>query len=254
MPSQKHKIHTNKSNRKLAYHFYDGDKSKPVVIFLGGFKSDMEGTKALFLEGLCKGNDIPFIRFDYSGHGISDGQFEDGSIGEWFEDAMAIIDSIAEGRKCVLIGSSMGGWISLLCAKDRPDSVLGMILLAPAPDFTSEILKQFSEKQKASLYQDGFVSVPNDYSDEPYIFTKKLLDDGEKHCLLTGDINSDIPVIILQGMRDADVPWRKALKIQECLSSEDVEVLLIKDAGHSLSRDQDLETLAMSLKKLLAKL
>ncbi len=250
MQEQKHRLHTNKLGRKLAYHFHEGDKNKPIVIFLGGFKSDMDGTKAMFLQSLCEEQNVPFIRFDYSGHGSSKGKFENGSIGEWFEDALSIIDDIGEDKECILIGSSMGGWISLLCARERGDKVKGLILLAPAPDFTREVLEQLDSTQKSSFESDGFVAIPNDYSDEPYIFTKKLIEDGEACCLLNDNISIDVPVIIIQGMRDADVPWEKALKIQACLSSEDVEVILIKDADHGLSREQDLKRLKEALGRM----
>lgn len=252
MHKQNHRLHTAKSGRKLAYHLFEGDTDKRTVIFLGGFKSDMEGTKALFLQNLCARKNISFIRFDYSGHGKSEGKFENGSIGQWFEDSLSIIDNISGTREYILVGSSMGGWISLLCARERANTVKGMVLLAPAPDFTREIIDRFDNQQKSDLEKNGYVDVPNDYSDEPYIFTKKLIEDGEDYCLLNSAIDVTAPVIIIQGKKDNDVPWEKALKIQECLTSDETDIILIKDAGHSLSRDKDLKYLEDALSRIIA--
>lgn len=159
-----------------------GGQDRPYVMFLPGFRSDMDGTKALYLEEQCRKRGQGFIRFDYSGHGRSGGRFEDGTIGRWKEDARAILDHLLpQGRKAVLVGSSMGGWIALLLAKECPERLAGLIGLAAAPDFTREIEAEMNAGQKEEMAASGLISVANDYSDEPYIFTKALIDDGREN-------------------------------------------------------------------------
>ena len=240
---------TSKTGYRLAYHFHEGDQSKPVVVFLGGFKSDMTGSKATFLDRWTQENNIGFIRFDYSGHGASEGDFEDGTIGGWTDDALSIIDIIGAERPLILVGSSMGGWIALLCALKRPSRIKALIGIAAAPDFTQEIASDFeAQGLTETLEKDGKVVIPSDY-DEPYIFTKKLLEDGAQYCLLDKAIAITCPVRLLQGQQDSSVPWEKALRIADALESTHVTITLIKDGDHGLSRPKDLRLLRESIEK-----
>lgn len=223
---------------------------RPGVTFLPGFKSDMMGSKACFLDNWCTEKGIEYVRFDYGGHGQSGGIFTDGTIGQWYDDAVYVIENIAQ-KPQILVGSSMGGWISLLIAVRRPDLVAGLVLIAPAPDFTQQILEMIHTDGQADLLEEqGYIEKPSGY-EEPYVFTKKLLTEGRNHLLLDHEIRYDGPVRILQGKQDASVPWETAERIQAALSSEDVIVNLIGEGDHSLSRPQDLELLASRIEELL---
>ena len=237
--------------RTIAYHRMAG--KSPGVVFLTGFKSDMTGGKALALEDFCRERGQAFLRFDYTGHGQSSGRFEDGSIGQWAADATAAFDALTEGPQ-VLVGSSMGGWIMLLLALARKPRIAGLVGIAAAPDFTRDLMwNVFSEAQKAEMETRGHVDLPNDYDDQtPYRIFKPLIDDGWNRLLLDGPIDLDIPVRLIHGLRDADVPWQTSLRIQERLTSEDVEVHLVKNGGHRLSEDADLDRLRRTLEALLA--
>lgn len=224
----------------LAYVRTNGRTDLPTVIFLGGFRSDMQGTKATFLEERCKARAQSYIRFDYSGHGESGGEFEDGTITGWADDAADIIQSLTEGP-LVLVGSSMGGWISLLLALRYPSKVIGLVGLAAAPDFTREMAADIDDDQRRMLEEKGYFELENDYSDEPYIITRKLVEDGNSNLLLDKDIVLDIPVRIIQGMKDADVEWQTAHRIKNAITGEDVEVCLIEDGDHRLSGEKELE-------------
>ncbi len=221
----------------------------PGVVFMGGYRSDMEGTKALFLEEECRARGQSYIRFDYGGHGQSGGAFKDGTIGAWLDDALAVIDQLTSGP-LILAGSSMGGWISLLCALARPGRIKGVIGLAAAPDFTREVKEKMTDGHRAQMAAKGYFEEPNDYSDEPYIFTQKLLEDGERHCLLDRAVDLAIPVRLIQGKQDADVPWQKAERIRDALTAPDTEVILIETGDHRLSRPEDLGVLAQVLADL----
>lgn len=217
---------------------------RPAVMFLGGFRSDMTGSKAEALDRWAQETGRALIRFDYSGHGRSGGSFTDGTISRWAEEARAVLEHCVRGP-VVLVGSSMGGWISLLLARalaaeGRPAA--GLVLIAPAPDFTEDLMfAAMDEQTRARLLSDGFIAQPSDYSDEPYIITRALIEDGRRNRLLTGEIATGCPVHILQGVEDADVPWRHALRLVERLTRDDVVVTLVKDGDHRLSRPQDLE-------------
>lgn len=229
----------------------DEGVSCPVVMFLPGFRSDMEGTKALYLEEQCRKRGQGFIRFDYSGHGVSGGRFEEGTIGCWKEDALAVLDFLAGGRPVVLVGSSMGGWISLLIARERPEQLTGLIGLAAAPDFTREIEAALSESQKQEMMEQGFISVPNDYSDEPYIFTAALIEDGRRNFFLGyDDYSFPFPLRLIQGMKDTDVEWQTAYRIKNAAPESDVEVLLVEEGDHRLSRPEDLVLIDEQVKAL----
>lgn len=223
----------------------------PCVLFCGGFRSDMEGTKANFLAEKCAQRAQAYVRFDYSGHGASSGDFEQGTIGSWTEDTLAVLDRLTTGP-VVIVGSSMGGWIALLAALARPERVKGIVGIAAAPDFTREIWEeQLDEKARAMMQAQGYIDVPSEYSATPYRITKALIEDGNARCLLEDGIPLAIPVRLLQGMQDSDVPWQKAYRIKNAMENPDLaEVLLIESGDHRLSRPEDLALLDQKIEEL----
>lgn len=237
----------------IAYHQSSG--KHPGVIFLTGFKSDMTGSKATALENYCQNRGQAFLRFDYTGHGQSSGQFIDGSIGQWADDALYALDKLTEGPQ-VLVGSSMGGWIMLLTALKRPERVAGLVGIAAAPDFTEDLMwNQFSKDQQATLLEQGYVDLPNCYEDqEPYRITKKLIEDGRDQCVLTGELPLSMPIRLIQGIKDVDVPWQTAGRIMEKVASQDVEINYVKEGDHRLSEPHDLDRLTRTLDRLLDQL
>ncbi|MEQ8814318.1 MAG: alpha/beta hydrolase [Thalassobaculum sp.] len=240
---------TTADGQVLAYHRSPG--RSPGVVFLGGYASDMTGTKATALEAHVRARGHAFLRFDYRGHGQSSSQFEDGTIGRWRDDALAAIDTLTEGPQ-VLVGSSMGGWIALLVAVARPDRVAGLVGIAAAPDFTEDLMwAEFDEAQRAALAADRILRLPSEYSDEPSIVTMDLIEDGRNHLLLRAPVPIRVPVRLLQGMRDPDVPYRLALTLADRIEGDDVQVTLIKDGDHRLSTDRDLAILAAAVDGLL---
>ena len=226
--------------QSLAYRHTPG--FSPGVIFCPGFMSDMEGTKATALEKAMTSRHRSFTRFDYLGHGQSTGNFTDGTISRWTDDALAVLDDCTAGPQ-IIVGSSMGGWIGLRMALLRPERIAGFVGIAAAPDFTTRMWNDMPEDGKKAIETNGFWEQPSEYSDEPYIITKKLLDDGPRNFLLDGPINVACPVHLLQGMKDDSVPWETALKIQEALLSENVIVSLIKNGDHRLSEPDDIARL-----------
>jgi len=243
------KLLTRDDGANIAYHFTPG--KAPGVVFLTGFKSDMTGGKALAVEALCKRLGHACLRFDYYGHGQSSGAFEDGTIGRWASDAVTALDELTEGPQ-VLVGSSMGGWVMLLTALQRPERIAGLVGIAAAPDFTEDLIPAaLSDDQKAALARDGQVAIPNCYDDEPYLIRQRLLDEGRNNLLLRGTIDLDVPVRLIHGMRDEDVPWETGLKITDCLAGDDVEVTYVKAGDHRLSEDHDIRRLERTLSALL---
>ncbi|HKP26029.1 MAG TPA: alpha/beta hydrolase [Dongiaceae bacterium] len=211
----------------------------------------MAGTKATFLDDFCAARGPPYVRFDYSGHGASSGRFEDGTIGAWAEDAIAVIDQVADGP-LVLVGSSMGGWIMLLAALARPERVAGLVGLASAPDFTEALIwNRLSDHDRDRLNRNGRLETPSAYSDEPTIITRTLIEEGRRHLLLSAPIGIRCPVRLLHGMADPDVPHRLSLDLAERLISNDVRVTLIKDGDHRLSRADDLALLDNTLEEFV---
>lgn len=223
----------------------------PAVVFLGGFRGDMGGAKATFLEAWCRARHQAFLRFDYSGHGASGGRFEEGTIGRWTADALAIIDMLTEGR-VVLVGSSMGGWIMLEALAARPDRVAAMVGIAAAPDFTEDLLwTAWPEEKRARLLAEGVVIEQSPYDPAGYKLTRALIEDGRSRLRLRAKIPFPGPVRLLHGMHDAEVPWQTSLRLAEALESQDVRLALIKDGEHRLSRDADLVLLGRTLGNLL---
>ncbi len=221
------------------------------VVWLGGFRSDMTGTKAERLAQWADETGRGYIRFDYSGHGESEGVFEEGTISDWYADALAVIDTLTEGP-LILVGSSMGGWIATLAARDRPERVVGLVLIAPAPDFTEDLMwAQMDAATKTRLLQEGRLEEPSEYDDEPTVITLKLIEDGRQHRLLPGPIPFTGPVRILQGMADPDVPWQHAMRLAQALTTDDCQVLLSKIGDHRLSTPDDLEHLTMAVESLV---
>ncbi|MBL4739799.1 MAG: alpha/beta hydrolase [Sneathiella sp.] len=231
----------------IAYHHTPGDA--PGVIFCSGFMSDMEGTKAVALEQALYDLGRSYTRFDYFGHGQSTGLFKDGSISRWTDDALAVLDECTAGPQ-VIVGSSMGGWIGLRMALLRPDRVKGFVGIAAAPDFTTRMEADMPEEALKLLESQGYWEQPSEYSDEPYVITKKLIDDGRRNFVLGGEIDFGGPVHLLQGMKDDSVPWQTALTIQEQLRTQDVVVSLMKDGDHRLSEPDDLNRLLIAVERM----
>lgn len=243
-----HQDFTSPQGRRLAYR-YTAPRSGLTYVWLSGFKSDMTGTKVTVLEDWAKQAGHGFLAFDYSGHGVSGGSFEDGTISAWREDALAAIEDLTSGD-LVLVGSSMGGWMALLSALALKPRVAGMVLIAPAPDFTQKLMwPEFSAEQQAEIMDEGLTLRPSDYGD-PYPITRDLIEDGKRWALLDAPIELDMPIRILQGMQDPDVPWEHAFKLVDALTSEDLVFSLIKDGDHRLSRDQDIGRLVATCEEL----
>ena len=237
---------TGKEARKIAVRRRAG--GMPGFVWLGGYRSDMAGTKAEALDRWCAEKGLACCRHDYSGHGESGGRFRDGTISRWTEESLAVFDAFTDGPQ-ILVGSSMGAWIALLMARElkrrgETKRLAAMLLIAPAPDFTHELMwPQLSDAQKREIVEKGFLEEASQYSDEPNIYTKALFDDGKKNLVMTAPIDLGCPVHIVQGMKDPDVPYAHAMKLAECLPSENVTVTLVKDGDHRLSREQDIALL-----------
>lgn len=236
--------------RRIAYHRRAGQG--PSVVFLGGFKSDMTGTKAMFLQDWADRNGRAFLRFDYSGHGESSGDFEAGAIGDWAEDARAAITALTEGPQ-LLVGSSMGGWIALLLARAMPERVAGLVTIAAAPDFTEDgYWADFSDAQRETVMRDGRIELPSDYDDQPYVITRRLIEDGRRHLVLRGPLPLPFPVRMLQGTADQDVPMGWALRLLEHAEGEDVRLTLVKGADHRFSTPDCLELMIAAIEDAVA--
>ncbi len=234
--------------RRIAYHKTDG--AGPVIVFLGGLKSDMEGTKAVHLEAWAKAQGRAFLRFDYSGHGISSETYEDTCIGDWHQDTLAVIDQLTEGE-IVPVGSSMGGWQALLLAKARADRIKGMVTIAAAPDFTEDGWWQsFTDDQKAELQDKGVVYLPSDYM-EPYVVTKRMIEDGRAHLVLRDQLDLPFPVRCLQGTADTAVSTETALKLMDHANCADMRLTLIKDADHRFSDEACLTLIEAAVNEVL---
>lgn len=245
------KFLTTKSGRKIAYHKTEG--KGPGVVFLGGFMSDMGGTKAVYLEEWAKRTGRAFLRFDYSGHGESSEKFTDGSIGEWAEDAIAAITELTEGPQ-VLVGSSMGGWMSLLVARTMPEKLAGLVGIAAAPDFTEDSMWDgFDADQRAELATTGQVALPSDYDDGPYIITQKLIEDGRDNLVLRSSLALPFPVRFLQGTADEDVDVSVAMRLLDHADGDDVRLTLVKGADHRFSTPECLYLIAKTCEKVLVR-
>ncbi|RLJ60232.1 pimeloyl-ACP methyl ester carboxylesterase [Litoreibacter meonggei] len=235
------------AGRRIAYHHSAG--TGPGIVFLGGFKSDMDGTKAIHLEAWAKAQGRAFLRFDYSGHGSSSGSFTDGAIGDWAEDAQAAVEALTDGPQ-ILVGSSMGGWISLLMTKRIPERIAALVTIAAAPDFTEDSMwGGFTHAQKAEL-DAGQVALPSDYG-EPYIITKRLIEDGRDNLVLRAPLPLPFPVRFLQGTADADVDMSVALRLLDHADGPDMRLTLLKDADHRFSDGPALDLIEAAVTDVL---
>ncbi|MEM8793272.1 MAG: alpha/beta hydrolase [Pseudomonadota bacterium] len=240
-----------RSNKpRIAYHRSEGQGDGamlPGIVFLGGFRSDMAGTKALFLEGWARERGRAFLRFDYSGHGESEGDFLDHCIGDWADDASEVVEHLTEGPQ-ILVGSSMGGWIALLLARRMPERFTGLIGIAAAPDFTEDSMwAGFSDAQREMLVNKGRVDLPSDYSDDPYPITRRLIEDGRENLVLRSPLELLFPVRLLQGTEDTDVLPEVALRLLDHLASPDVRLTLVKGADHRFSEPRELALIGKTL-------
>ncbi|MBX2805854.1 MAG: alpha/beta hydrolase [Hyphomicrobiales bacterium] len=242
--------------RKIAYIATNAHKAGfPGLFWLSGFKSDMASTKASIIADWARDWETAYTRFDYSGHGVSDGDIEDFTIGDWLLEAETVFLEKTGGPQ-IVIGSSMGGWLALLLARSlvlsgAGDRLKALILIAPAWDMTEELMwKKFTPEAHAALERDGVYYQPSEYG-EPYALTRALIEEGRNHLLAGRRLDPGCPVRILQGLRDPDVPWQHAVALMELLEAEDVHMTLIKDAEHRLSRDSDLEVLKGMVEKFV---
>lgn len=238
--------------RQLAYCLTEG--KLPGVVFCGGFKSDMTGSKATALEVFCKQRGQRFVRFDYTGHGQSSGAFVDGTIGAWKQDALDILDHVATGEN-VIVGSSMGGWIMLLVALARKKQVKGLVGIASAPDFTEDLIWELmTDEQREDMKTKGVIHMPSCYGEDPYPITRNLIDEARNHRLLEQRaIDIAVPVRLIHGTKDDDVPWQFSQVLMEKLASKDVCLKLVKDGGHRLSEPDQLEMMCQLLSEVLSK-
>ena len=243
------KVLETPQGRRIAYHKTEG--SGPCVVFLGGLKSDMEGTKAVHLEAWAKARGHAFLRFDYSGHGESSGTFEEGCIGDWHVDTKEVLQSLTDGP-LVLVGSSMGGWQALLAARALPERLAGIVTIAAAPDFTEDSYwAGFSDEQKAEMDRQGFVELPSDYM-EPYRITKRMIEDGRNHLVLRTPLPLSVPVRCLQGTADTAVSTDVALRLLEHADSPDMRLTLVKDADHRFSDGACLGLIEAAIEEVIA--
>jgi pimeloyl-ACP methyl ester carboxylesterase len=240
-------VGTGKAARRIAVRIRQG--ATPALLWLGGFKSDMNGIKAQALDRWANGQGRAITRFDYSGHGESGGNFLTGTISRWLEDSLAVFDAFCRGPQ-IVIGSSMGAWLALLLTREHTRrkhpgaSVAGLVLIAPAVDFTEELMwKRFSPEVKCEIEQKGVWHRPSQYSQEPYPITRDLIEDGRRQLLLDGMVETGCPVRILQGVQDPDVPWQHAIELTARFAQDDVVLTLVKDGDHRLSRPEDIERL-----------
>ena len=239
---------TSTIGERLAYRYSPG--ADPVVVFFPGYASDMSGTKAVYLDSWCQRRGIGFLRFDYSGHGESEGEFTQGTIGQWTDDALTVIKESTSGP-LILLGSSMGGWIMLLAALALKDRVQGLVGIASAPDFTEDLMrKSLNEEQRRTLLDQGEVYPPSEYVDDPFPITLKLIEEAKAQLLLHAPIELDCPVRLIHGLEDPDVPWETSLRLARQLTSRDVDIRLLKGGGHRLSEETHLELIADTVREL----
>lgn len=230
----------------------NGNAGQPGVMFLHGLMSDRGGTKAQALRAHCRERGYGFVSFDMFGHGASSGRFEDGTISRWTADAVAALDALTTGPQ-ILVGSSMGGWVMVKTAMARPARVAGLVGIAVAPDFTEDLLAALNDGQRQLLQTKGLVPVQSEHDTRPYPISRGFIDDGRANMVLSGAVAITAPVRLLHGQQDTSVDWRKSVTLAEKIEGTDVEVMLIKDGDHRLSRPQDLQKLCAAVDELVAK-
>ena len=252
-------------NDPVTIHFLDTDHGtrlawtgrevfgKPTIIFFAGHGSDMDGTKAIAVDSWAEHNGFGMIRFDYSGHGQSSGAFLDGTIGQWKKDCLAIIDTLTS-EAVIIVGSSLGGWLMMLAARERADRIIGMIGIAAAPDFTRDLIwDSLSDDQKKTMERDGQIALPNPYAPEDVIYPLHLITEADRHLVLNDLISLDCPVRLLQGMQDEEVPPVTAEKLAAIIDSPDLEVIFDETAGHRFSEPDQIDLLLSCLDEITLK-
>lgn len=247
--SSAYRVLHREDGANIAYAHSPGDA--PTVVFLCGYASDMNGTKARFLEARCRHRKRAYLRFDYRGHGASGGRFEDGTLGHWFGDARAVIESVTSGP-LLLVGSSMGAWIMLLVALAMKQRVAGLLGIASAPDFSEDLVRPaLTPEQSARLERDGVLALPSRYAGTAQLLSRAFLDDARRHLLLRGPIALDCPLRLIHGLEDPDVPWKTSLRLAERVDSDDVQITLVKGGGHRLSDPDALDLVGAVLDALI---
>jgi pimeloyl-ACP methyl ester carboxylesterase len=248
-PPLQPQILTREDGAAIAYHRSAGQS--PGVVFLGGFQSDMTGTKALALDAFCRAHGQAFLRFDYFAHGASSGALAEATIGRWRDDVLCVLDRLTAGPQ-ILIGSSMGGWLMLLAALARPTRVAALIGIAAAPDMTEDLIWQhLSPAQQAAMRRDGSITVPSAYDPAGYLLTGRMIEEGRDHLVLRRPLALSCPVRLIHGMRDPDVPWQTSLCLAKRLAGADVTLTLVEDGDHRLSGEGDIARLGALLTALL---
>lgn len=243
----------NTRGQALSYRYQAGNPGLPAVLYLHGYASDMQATKAEYLAEFCAARDQSYLRFEYAGNGTSEGVFAEGTIGAWLDDALTMIDTVTK-ENFILVGSSMGGWIGLHCAMARPERIRAFIGIAAAPDFTEEIwLNRLSESERAACQLQGSLAMPSSLG-SPLVLSNVLLQEGRKHLLLNKPIPLDIPVTLLQGRQDAEVPWQTAFTLKDKIGPSVAEIVIVEDGDHRLAREQDLELLGQTVSHMTNKL
>lgn len=245
-------IFTTSDGRSLAYHKVNaqGTEDRPGVVFFGGFKSDMTGSKAVFLQETCEALGLGFLRFDYTGHGASSGKFEEGCIGDWTRDAQDVVSALTDGPQ-IYIGSSMGGWIALLLARGHPERVAALIGIAAAPDFTEDSMwAAASGAQRRAIMEQGFITIPSEY-DHPYVITRRLIVNGRENLILRSSLKMAIPVRLIHGTADVDVPQERALQLLSHIDGPDITLTLMRDSDHRMSGARELLMLKETLVGLI---
>lgn len=244
-------ILTRDDGATIAYRNRAG--AAPGIVFFGGFMSDMTGVKADFLDGYAAARGRAFLRFDAFAHGASSGRIEEATVGRWRADAASVLAALTEGPQ-ILVGSSIGGWVALLAALDQPERVAALVGIAAAPDATERLMwRRLAPEQQEQLLRDGYLDLPSRYREAPYRFTRRLIEDGRRHLVMDATLPLACPVRLLHGMADPDVPWLTSLDLAQHLGGGDVELTLVKDGDHRLSRPRDLNLLARTLDALAEK-
>ncbi|MDB5407296.1 MAG: alpha/beta hydrolase [Rhodospirillales bacterium] len=246
---EKRGILAREDGASIAYRTLPG--KSPGIVFIGGFRSDMTGSKAESLAAFCAARGQAYLRFDHFAHGASPGRWDEATIGRWAADLVAVLDELTEGPQ-ILVGSSMGGWLMLLAAKARPERVAALVGIAAAPDFTEDLMwAGFPEAQKAALLRNGRITLASEYDPVGYVVTRRLIEEGREQLVLRDPLPITCPVRLLHGLRDPDVPWQTSLRLAEHIAGRDVAVTLLKDGDHRLATAADLALLHATLEALL---
>lgn len=237
----------------IAYRKHEGKKNHTGILFLGGFMSDMDGTKATALHEYCVKHDYPFVRFDYFGHGQSSKKFTECTIGIWKQNVLDVLDILTNGKQ-IIVGSSMGGWLMLLAALARPEKVEALVGIAAAPDFTEDLIwDEFTTTQQEELQSNGFINLKSEYGDQPYPITMELIEEGRKHLLLQDTINIQCPVRLIHGLLDKDVPSSLSTRLAMQLASSDVKIELVENGDHRMSTPENIEILCNTIETVMPK-